>query len=133
MATILLIDDEPELRATMREILEEAGYAVLEASEGQMGVQQCQESPVDLVVTDLLMPGYDGFQTIRALRRLRPSPKIIVCTGAGSSDRRELLAFAQEVGADRTLPKPLQARDFLVAVRELLGETAGQGGDRAGA
>jgi two-component system chemotaxis response regulator CheY len=123
MATILIIDDEPELRATMRELLEEAGYAILEASDGQVGVHQCQEYPVDLVLTDLLMPGQDGFQTIRALRTVRPSLKIIAITGAAPMDRRDLLAFAQQVGADQTLPKPVRFAALRAAIQTLLGET----------
>ncbi len=94
MPCILVIDDDPELRGVVREMLEGAGYAVLEASDGHAGVQVCQTSALDLVITDLLMPEHDGYATIRALRTVGPRATIIVISGAGSIGQRDMLAFA---------------------------------------
>ena len=120
MPCILVIDDDPELRGVVREMLEGAGYAVLEASDGHAGVQVCQTSALDLVITDLLMPEHDGYATIRALRTVCPRAKIIAVSGAGPIGQRDMLAFAALVGADRTLAKPLRRADLLAAVQALL-------------
>src|SRR2546425_184323 len=124
-ASILLIDDEPELRATVRELLEAAGYTILEASDGQAGGGWGQEDPLDLVLPGLLMPGPQSFQTIPALLTVRPSLKIIAITGAAPMDGRDLHTFAQQVGADQTLPKPVRIAVLHAAIQTLLGESEG--------
>jgi CheY-like chemotaxis protein len=120
MTCILVIDDDPELRSVVREMLEGGGYAVLEASDGHAGVQICQTNALDLVITDLLMPEHDGYATIRTLRTVCPHAKIIAISGAGPIGQRDMLAFAAFAGADRTLAKPVRRADLLAAVQELL-------------
>jgi len=122
MARILVIDDNESLRETVREILTEAGYEVVEASDGREGIALCQAHPIDLLLTDLLMPGQEGLETTRELRRMEACPKIIAMSGGGQTGRLEFLDVARVLGADRTLHKPVRARDLLRAIRELLGE-----------
>ncbi|MGE3540122.1 MAG: response regulator [Candidatus Tectimicrobiota bacterium] len=124
MASLLIIDDEHALRETLCALLSNAGYSVVGVSDGQAGLDHCQWAAVDLVVTDLLMPGQDGFQTIRALRTLAPVPKIIALTGSLAFERQDMLAFARESGADRALGKPVRKDVLLETVRELLRESA---------
>jgi two-component system, chemotaxis family, chemotaxis protein CheY len=124
MTSMLLIDDEPALRATLRELLEAAAYTVLEASDGQAGGRVCQAPPVDLVLTDLLMPGQDGFQTIPALRAVRPPLKIIAITGAAPMDGRDLYPFAQQVGGRPDLAEAGAVR------RAVCGDPDVAGGER---
>jgi CheY-like chemotaxis protein len=123
MACILVIDDNDELRVTLGEILEGAGYEVREASNGHEGFACCQAHAIDLVVTDLLMPEQEGLATIQQLRTMEPIPQIIAMSGGGQTGRLDFLHAATLLGADRTLQKPVRARDLLTAVQSLLGGT----------
>lgn len=122
MACILVIDDEPELRKVLRDILIQAGYEVVEAGDGREGLQQCQERPIDVVITDILMPVHAGFEMIRTLRTLAPAVKIIAMSGGGPLRNLNLLTVATQVGAHRVLPKPMRVMDLLEAVQTLLAE-----------
>ena len=121
MACILVIDDQDELRETLREILEEAGYEVHEARNGRAGLACCQAHAIDLVLTDLLMPEQEGLETIQQLQTLQPIPKIIAMSGGGQTGRLDFLQVATVFGAHHTLQKPVRARDLLTAVQRLLG------------
>src|SRR5262245_24503194 len=81
MPRILVIEDDDPIRTLMHQILERAGYAVAEACDGGEGLRVCHTTPVDLVLTDLMMPGLDGVATIGAIREQHPTPKIIVMSG----------------------------------------------------
>ena len=123
MACILVIDDQDELRETLRAILEEGGYEVREASNGREGIACCQTHTIALVITDLLMPEQEGIETIQQLRTMTPPPKIIAISGGGYTGRLDFLGAAAVLGADRTLQKPIRARDLLTTVQDLLAET----------
>ena len=86
MAYILVIDDNDELRGTLRAILEEGGFEVREARNGQEGIACCQKDTVALVLTDLLMPEQEGLETIQQLRTMTPAPKIIAISGGDTQD-----------------------------------------------
>ena len=122
MADILVIDDNDDLRDTLRAILERAGYTVHEARNGREGFACCQAQPVALVMTDLLMPEQEGMETIQQLRAMDPPPNIIALSGGGQTLRMDFLQLAQALGANRTLQKPIRARDLLTAVQDLVGE-----------
>jgi len=126
MARILIIDDEADLRATLRDILEAQGYEVIEASDGREGLRHYLLAPMDLVITDLLMPEQEGMETIQAMRRVNPQVKIIAISGGGQTGRLDFLEAAAVLGAQRTLRKPFRPRELLTAVRELMqGEREG--------
>ena len=95
MADILVIDDDDDLRDTLRAILERAGYTVHEARNGREGCAYCQAQPVALVITDLLMPEQEGMETIQQLRAMDPPPKIIAISGGGQTLRMDFLQLAQ--------------------------------------
>ena len=78
MADMLVIDDNDDLRDTLRATLERAGYTVYEARNGREGFACCQAQPVALVMTDLLMPEQEGMETIQQLRAMDPPPKISI-------------------------------------------------------
>ena len=118
--SILLIDDNDEIRALLRRILEKAGYSVMDAANGREGLQQFRHTPVDLVITDLLMPDSDGLEVTMTLRHESPHVKIIALTGgAGELD---LLKVAKLLGAHLTMKKPLEMNEFLKAVQQELQE-----------
>ena len=104
MSSILVVDDEPQIRGLVRETLEQAGHHVIEARDGKEALQQYRLAPVDLVIMDILMPNQDALETTVALRREFPSAKIIVITGG--SDMIGILNFfdlAKMLGAHGTL------------------------------
>ena len=113
MKTILVIDDDASFRKLMGKWLTVAGWNVLEAGDGDGGIQLVNEHQPDAVVCDLLMPGCNGFQVCRAIRERGGNihqPKIIVTTGSGyATDQQN----AMEVGADEYLVKPFKGDDLL--------------------
>jgi len=121
MARILIIDDEELFRKMLRQMLEMAGYEVLEAVDGRQGITLYREMPTDLVITDIFMPEKEGISTIGDLKKEFPTLKIIAVTGGGNKRRGfEYLQFAGKVGADCTLSKPFERQELLDAVHKLL-------------
>ena len=117
LARILVIDDEAQMRWMLREMLEQAGYEVMEASNGKDGVELYRKDPPDLVITDIVMPEKDGLAVIEELRREYLDAKIIATAGFGNV----VLPRARELKADRTFSKPFRVVELLAAVKELLG------------
>jgi len=115
---ILIIDDEESIRNVLCSLLEDAGYEVMEAENGRVGIQQCRRTPVDLVITDIIMPEREGLETIRELRRLYPGMKIFAMTGARISKQLDVLNIAATFGAVRTFDKPFELVEILRAVQE---------------
>ncbi len=99
-------------------MLEAAGYEVVQAEDGQHGVQQFLESPVDLVVTDILMPFKEGIETILEIRQRSPEVRIIAMTGGGSIGALPILDAAQQLGADAVLSKPFSKADLLEKIEK---------------
>ena len=116
---ILLLDDEPELRNTLRDRLMIEGFDVQTAPDGRLGLKLYHESPVDLVITDVLMPEMDGLEVIRVLRGT-PSPPLIMAMSGGGSRDLDFLVEAAEFGATRTLSKPFPLDEFVTLVHDLL-------------
>jgi signal transduction histidine kinase len=102
--TILLIEDELHLRDNLQLLLQTAGYQVTTAATGVQGIQQIQEQAFDLVITDLVMPGLDGFQVMDYLRVHSPETVVVVITGYVSA---ESAIKALRKGAYDYLAKPL--------------------------
>jgi len=121
MALILLIDDDLKIRELLRRILEHAGYEVVEASDGREGLSLYRERKPDLVITDIVMPGKDGLETITDLRIEFPGSKIVAISGGGRLDPKPYLELAEGFGADRLLTKPFGHEELLEAVQNLLG------------
>jgi DNA-binding NtrC family response regulator len=118
--SILIIDDDEQIRVLLRQGLEEAGYNVIDAPNGQKGLRQFRQTPTDLVITDLLMPGKDGLEVTMALHRESPTVKIIVLTGG--SGPRNFLDAARLLGAHRTMKKPVAIAELLQVVQQELQE-----------
>ena len=120
MASILVIDDEDSLRDALRRNLQKAGYHVIEANEGRQGLQQLASFPVNLVLIDIFMPGKEGLETIRELRRSYPNIPVIAMSGGGSKGMADVLGVATLLGARRTLLKPFTGQELLEAVQHEL-------------
>ena len=119
MARILVIDDEPDMRMLMEQILNSAGHEVTLAAEGREGVERYRASPADLVITDLYMPIQDGSETIRELRSCFPEVAIIAMSG--SPDTGAMLSIAQHVSGVGILRKPFAFEELTAAVSKALG------------
>lgn len=120
MKRILVIDDDWQMRKVINEILSQAGYEVENAANGEIGVNIHRQDPVNLVITDLIMPEKEGIETISELRHDFPELKIIAISGGGRTGVNGYLSAAKTIGADRTLSKPFQLEQLLDAVKELL-------------
>lgn len=120
MPRVLLIDDEDQLRRMLRQVLEQEGYEVIEARDGAEGIKNFCTSPVDLLITDILMPEREGLELIRELRREYPSLKIIAISGGGQMGKFNFLDVAKIFGAQRIFQKPFPLQEFLQGVREVL-------------
>jgi len=119
MARILVIDDNPGVRTLLRLQLERAGHQVLEAAEGGEAFRVLRQEQADLVLCDLFMPGKEGLETIRELRRTSVVP-ILAMTGDGPAYGKGMLEMAQKLGANKTLIKPFDTETLLEALRDLL-------------
>lgn len=120
MARVLVVDDEKDLRAAIRRQLEGANHTVVEAADGNAAVQVFRMLPVDLVITDILMPGKEGIETIIELRQERPDVPIIAMSGGGRTHTRQYLELAQRLGVKGILKKPFRRSELLAAVAAAL-------------
>jgi two-component system KDP operon response regulator KdpE len=107
---VLVVDDEERILNFLSHKLKASGYSVLTAMNGTQGLEEAQAQEPDLVVLDVLMPGMDGFETLRQLRSFSSVPVIILSARESSTDRIKGL----KLGADDYLPKPFDP-DELVA------------------
>lgn len=121
MTRVLIIDDENLVRSAFRMALERAGFEIMEAASGRLGIDCLTRNGVDLVITDLIMPDKDGFETIREIRDLQPALPIIAVTGGGPAGPDELLDRVRQMGVAVTLRKPVTRGDLLAAADEALG------------
>lgn len=116
MSSVLVVDDEDQIRQLIRETLSQSGYQVTEARDGKEALRQYRQSPADLVIMDILMPDQDGLESITTLKHEFPNVKIIAITGG--SDMIGILNFldvAKMLGAHRTLQKPFDMKTLLEA------------------
>lgn len=119
MARILVIEDDELLRKVLVKTLTQAGHSVVQAADGAQGLDMFQANPIDLVITDLIMPVREGVETIMALKRKIPELPVIAMSG-GVSNAQLYLDIASKVGADKILPKPFTSDQLLGAIAEVL-------------
>jgi CheY-like chemotaxis protein len=116
VATILVIDDEEMVRATLRLALESAGHRVLEASNGEDGLRLLDANEIDVTITDIIMPEKEGIETIIEIRRRQPEAKIIAISGGSRSQDIDFLRIAERLGAVHSLAKPFSPQMLLQLV-----------------
>jgi CheY-like chemotaxis protein len=130
MSTILLIDDEEDIRDSVKKVLEKSGYSVITASSAEKGLALMQSHIVHAVITDIIMPGIDGVDAIKTIREISPDVRILAISGGGNfrpdiyqPDAIATSAYLQsasDAGADGILTKPFQKSELLDKLRELL-------------
>jgi len=127
-ARLLLIEDEPEVQAVLAEMLREAGYTVTVARDGLDGIEQCERESVDIVLSDISMPGISGWDVAARLRARHPHLPIGFVTGWGDQLDQERLTGT---GVDFVVAKPFQAHDILRHVAQALMRPRGAAVERS--
>ncbi len=118
MTTILVIDDSPSEMAKFREILTKNNFTILEATNGERGIQLATEHVPDLILMDVVMPEMNGFQATRKITRNKTTahiPVVIVSTKDQETDR----VWGKRQGAKEYLTKPFQEADLLEIIRSV--------------
>lgn len=114
--TLLVIDDDARLRELLQEYLESRGFRVIVAEDGRRGLERIANDPVDLVVLDVMMPGMDGFDVLKEIRKSSRLPVIMLTARGDELDR----IVGLEIGADDYMPKPFNPRELLARVQAVL-------------
>jgi DNA-binding response OmpR family regulator len=115
-STVLVVEDEENLLFTLAHNLKREGYSVLTASRGDDGLKIAREKQPDLILLDVMLPGIDGMQVCRLLRRDMEVPIIMLTALGGEGDR----VAGLDTGADDYMPKPFGMRELLARIRALL-------------
>jgi CheY-like chemotaxis protein len=119
LSGILVVDDEPDLRAIARRVLERAGHEVREAGDGQAALDLVGQSPPDLILTDIMMPLMDGYELIRRIQADPATAEIPILAMSGF--------YPRPLDADvRIISKPYRLRELVTAVEDLLARTRGE-------
>jgi DNA-binding response OmpR family regulator len=125
-ARILVIDDDRIILEMLNLALGKADYEVIPASDGEEGLRQFREQKPDLVIADIAMPGIDGYQVvsqIREIERGETRTPVIILTAHEQSVMR---AYAEELGADMYLTKPVTPRQLVEHIKKLIAEYRGE-------
>ena len=125
MSTILVVEDDERIRSSMRLALEDEGHDVVDVASGEDAIEAFSQRPADVVLLDLMLPGIDGFDTCRAIRRTSTVPVIMV---TARSDTHDVVA-GLEAGADDYVTKPFVAKELGARIRALLRRTRRADGD----
>jgi DNA-binding NtrC family response regulator len=120
VSRILIIDDDVDIRRLLKVALEKDRHDILEASDGAEGLRRWRDERPDLVITDLVMPGKDGLDTLFEMVNLDPRVKVIAMTGGTWREAVDRLHDARLFGAVRTVAKPFTLSEMLRVVGEVL-------------
>lgn len=123
MARILIVDDDANLRASLRSVLEDEGHEVEEEVDGARALRLFVGHPSDLIITDVYMPQMNGIEFAMRVRETFPEAKIIGMSGGGFLTGESVLGALEALGAVGKLEKPFDADEVIRVVRSALGET----------
>ncbi len=116
MAKVLIVDDDPAIRDVLRFALAHAGFEVVEAEDGRLALERFAAAAPDLVVLDVMLPGIDGIEVCRALRRQSAVPILFLSSKEDEIDR----VVGLEIGGDDYIGKPFSPRELVARVKALL-------------
>ncbi|HXZ00723.1 MAG TPA: response regulator [Stellaceae bacterium] len=120
-AKIVVVEDHPAHLDYLAALLRRCGYEVDAFLSARAALHHLEQSSADLVITDVFMPGMDGFEVLKDLKRVRPELPIIAVSGSGPQDRSLFLDAMQQLGARAGLSKPLDIHSLLDLVARLTG------------
>lgn len=119
MPLALVVDDAAFIRLRTRKLLEENGYEVEEAKDGEEAIQKYKEVSPDVVLLDITMPVMDGITALKGIKSIDPQAKVVMCTAVG---QQSLVLEAIKAGANDYLLKPLDPEKVLASVKKLVGK-----------
>src|ERR671932_2523179 len=122
---ILVVDDDPRILSMMRRVLEVDGYTVALAPDGDAALDVLRSQPVDLLILDLMLPGRDGFEVCRIVRRESPVPVLMLTARDEATNK----VTGLDSGADDYVVKPFNPDELLARVRALLRRAPPPGGE----
>jgi len=120
MTKILIVDDEPGLRAIIKRYAVFEGYEVAEASDGMKAVEICRAQKFDIIIMDVMMPDLDGFSAVKEIRKVQDTPVIMLTARGEEYDK--ILGF--EVGVDDYVVKPFSSKEIMLRISAILRRTA---------
>ena len=113
MATILIVDDEKNIRNVVREYAEFEGYEVFEAEDGMAAVELCRKQNFDIIIMDVMMPRLDGFSACKEINKIRPTPVIMLSARGEEYDK----LFGFEIGAEDYVVKPFSPKELMARIK----------------
>ncbi|MDR0917462.1 MAG: response regulator transcription factor [Oscillospiraceae bacterium] len=116
MSKILIVDDEADIRAVIREYAEFEGHTAVEAADGMDAVRLCRETAFDIVIMDAMMPKLDGFSASKEIKKLGDTPIIMLSARGEEYDK----LFGFEVGADDYVVKPFSPKELMARVNVIV-------------
>jgi len=120
MAKILVVDDDRQVREMIKLTLERDGFEVVEAEDGIQAMELFRAQEFDLVITDIVMPGKEGIETIMEMKGFDSEARIIAISGGGRINPEDYLSWARRFGVTQTFTKPVDRAELLAAVHQLL-------------
>lgn len=117
MAKVLIAEDNTSLRQLMKIHLKRAGHTVFEASDGLKALDAMEQTPIDIIIADIMMPGMDGYELIRELRDANIDTPVLIVTAKDSLDDKRV---GFRTGADDYMTKPVDMEEMILRVEALL-------------
>lgn len=114
---VLVVDDDPEVRAAIDHALQAEGALTQTCGDGNSAVRICETEPPDLVVLDMMLPKRSGFLVLEKIRQMETQPKVVMVT---ANEGRRHKAYAEELGVNGYLLKPVRLERLIQMVEELL-------------
>lgn len=122
MKKVLVVEDNLIVQESVKKILTQAGYQVIDAKNGKEGIIKFEKHKPDLIITDILMPEEDGIGMLNTIRKSHSDFKVIAMSGGGQIPAHDLLDMASVTFADISLEKPVSKELLLSSVKKLLKE-----------
>jgi DNA-binding NtrC family response regulator len=116
---VLIVDDEKNLTQAMRRLLSAEGYRAEVAASGELALEAIKELPFDIILLDINMPGMNGLEAFKKLRKVSPKSKVIMITGYGKT-LKALVEEARELGVHSIIDKPFKINQITDAIQEII-------------
>ena len=120
MSAILIVDDDKSLRDLLSSVLRERGHEVATAGEGNEALELMAQRCFEMVISDIIMPGKEGIETIREIRGLYPDVQVIAMSAGGSVGNAQILEYARMIGAHDSIRKPVELPALITKVEQML-------------
>jgi DNA-binding response OmpR family regulator len=124
VARVLIVDDDQRLSQSLQKLLAREGFFATHAADGPTGVRRATSEPFDLMILDVMLPGYDGFEVLRKVREHSQMPVLMLSAKGGENDR----VIGLDLGADDYLTKPFSPRELISRIRAVLRRTETRSG-----